>query len=153
MKPTAQILRTISLFLLVIGTLISCRELNTTKVQEPAKTTYHTNGPAVVQEAAKTSYNIKGNTVNFKGIITDAKNDCWSDGICSIEVDNKWWITIEEGLSAERLVPKERGTSTGVRFTKDNESVGKKVAVYAQIKNNNQLTLEGRPLYYVKIIE
>jgi len=48
---------------------------------------------------------------------------------------------------------KERGVYTGIRFTKDNNSIGKKVKVYAEIKNANLLILEGRKAYYVKTIE
>jgi len=105
------------------------------------------------QNAAETIYNADSTTVKFKGVITNVKNDCWTDGTCSIEVDNKWWIVIEEGLIEKSFMPREIGKSTGIRFTEDNESLGKKVAVYAKIRKKNRLTLEGSKEYYVKVIE
>jgi len=105
------------------------------------------------QDTTEIIYNTDSTTVKFEGIITNAKNDCWVDGVCSIEVNNKWWIAIEYGKRAPSFWKKERGLVTGIRFTKDNESIGKKVKVYAEIKKNNQLTLEGSKAYYVKIIE
>jgi len=105
------------------------------------------------KEAAKTIYNSDSTTVKFEGIITNAKNDCWADGICSVEVNHKWWITITSGLGDPSLPKKERGLATGIRFTKDNESIGKKVKVFAEIQNDNHLTLEGSKAYYIKTIE
>ncbi len=105
------------------------------------------------QDTSGITYNIDSTTVKFEGIITNAKNDCWVDGTCSIEVNNKWWIAIVYGKRDPSFRKKERGLVTGIRFTKDNESIGKRVKVYAKIKNNNQLTLEGSKTYYAKTIE
>lgn len=125
----------ISIFLLTITTYVSCKKLNVSKKQDVNKTTY----------------NIDSTTVKFKGVITNVKNECWSDGICSVEVNGKWWIIITEGLTEN--IHKEHGQTIGIQFTKDNESIGKKVAVYAKIRNSNKLTLEGSKTYYVKVID
>lgn len=123
--------------LLATSMLISCNDLKIAKKQHIQ---------AVI-------YNTDSTTVQFKGIVTDVKNDCWADGICSIEVNHKWWIVIAEGLGDPSLAPIKRGKATGIRFTKDNESIGKKVSVYAKIRDNKVLTLDGSIDYYVKVIE
>jgi len=98
-----------------------------------------------------TQYNER-KKVKFTGRITAVKNDCWSDGTCSIEVDNKWWIGIQFGLGDPSLRKKERGLAKGIRFTRDNESIGKRVKVYAEVKNDHKLTLEGSKAYYVEVV-
>lgn len=104
-------------------------------------------------EKPKVTYNSDETTVKLKGIVTNAKNDCWNDGKCSIEVDDKWWIAITYGKRDPSFIPKESGLVTGIRFTKDNESIGKKVAVYAKIRKQNELSLEGNKAFYVNVIE
>lgn len=47
--------------------------------------------------------------MKFTGIVTNAKNDCWADGTCSIEVNNNWWVEITHGLGDPSREPKERG--------------------------------------------
>ncbi len=109
------------------------------------------------QDATEIIYNTDSTTVKFEGIITNAKNDCWADGFCSIEIDHKWWIIIiDGGLKDLEVKPEIRGEVIGISFSQNNESIGKKVTIYAKIKgdkNQNKLTLEGSKTYYVKTIE
>lgn len=137
MKMIFKTLRTLNLFLLATITLISCKDSKRVHTQNNAEVIYTTDS----------------STIRFEGIITNVINDCWADGICSIEVNDKWWIVITEGLGDPSLIPKERGKVIGIRFTKDNESLGKKVAVYAKIKENNQLSIEGNSAYHVQVLE
>lgn len=132
-----NIIQTLNLLLLATMMLISCKDSKLVQKQETAEVIFNTDST----------------TVKFEGIITDAKNDCWADGMCRIEVNHEWWIVIEEGLGDPSLEPIESGKATGIRFTKDNESIGKKVAVYAKIRYKNLLTLDGSTDYYVKVIE
>ena len=106
-----------------------------------------------VVEKTKVIYNSDSTTVKLTGIVTNVKNKCWVDGVCSIEVNNKWWIAIIYGKRDPTFLPKESGLVKGIRFTRDNESIGKRVKVYAKINKNYQLTLEGSKTYYVKTIE
>lgn len=132
-----KIIRTLNVYLLTTIMLISCKDSKLLNKQDTSEIIYSTDST----------------TVKFEGIITNAKNDCWADGMCSIEVNHKWWIVIAEGLGDPSLIPIESGKTTGIRFTKNNESIGKIVAVHAKIKENNQLTLNGSKDYYVKVVE
>lgn len=134
---TFKIIQILNIFLLVTMTLVSCKDSSLVHKKDTTEFTYSTDST----------------TVKFNGIITNAKNDCWADGMCRIEVNHKWWIVIAEGLGDPSLMPVESGKATGIRFTKDNESIGKIVAVYAKIRDKNLLTLDGSIDYYVKVIE
>lgn len=125
---------TIIMLLLVV---IACKNHTTTKNQD----------------LYKIVYNKDSTTVKFTGIVTNAKNDCWVDGKCSIEVNNNWWVAIIYGKRDPGRIPKERGLVTGIRFSKDNEAIGKRVRVYAKIRDKNRLTVEGNNNYYVEVIE
>ena len=104
------------------------------------------------QDRSKIIYNIDSTTVKFKGEITNIKYDCRVDGICSIEVNNKWWIAIVYGKRDRSRIPKERGKVTGIRFfPEDKEIIGKRVAVFAKIRDKNRLTVEGDNNYFVKV--
>lgn len=106
------------------------------------------------QGLSKIIYSTDSTTVKFKGIITNIKYDCRVDAVCSIEVNNKWWIAIIYGKRNPSSIPKERGKVTGIQFfPEDKELLGKKVAVFAKIRTKNQLTVEGNNNYYVKVIE
>lgn len=106
------------------------------------------------QNHLKTTYNKDSTTVKFKGIITNIKYDCRVDAVCSIEVNNKWWIAIIYGRRDPSRIPKEHGLITGIQFfPEDKNIIGKKVAVYAKIRAENKLTVEGDNNYYVKVIE
>ena len=100
-----------------------------------------------------TGGNIDSTTIKLEGIITAVSNKCWSCGTCSIQVNNKWWVAIEYGKRPETVMKKERGRATGIRFTENNQSIGKRVKVYARIIADNKLTLEGSKTYYAEIIE
>lgn len=137
MERTFKIIHILIFFLLATSMLISCKDSKLINNQEAAANTYNTDST----------------TVQFKGIVTDVKNDCWADGICSIEINNKWWIVIAEGLGDPSLETIERGKATGIRFTKDNESICIKVSVYAKIRDKNTITLDGSNDYYVHVLE
>jgi hypothetical protein len=130
-------IRILNMFLLATVTLMSCKDSEVLNKQDVSEIIYSTDST----------------TVKFEGIITNAKNDCWADGMCSIEVNHKWWIVIAEGLGDPSIMPVESGKATGIRFTKNNESIGKVVAVYVKIRNKNLLTLDGSNEYYVKVVE
>ena len=106
------------------------------------------------QDLLKTTYNTDSTTVKFKGVITNIKYDCRVDGLCSIEVNNKWQIAIIYGRRDPSSIPKERGLVAGIQFFPvDKEIIGKKVKVFAKIRAENRLTVEGNNSYYVKVIE
>ncbi len=105
------------------------------------------------EDLYKIAYNNDSTTVKFTGIVTNAKNDCWADGTCSIEVNNNWWVAIIYGKRDPSRIPKDRGLVTGIRFSKDNKVIGKRVKVYAKIRDKNRLTVEGNNNYYVEVIE
>jgi len=141
-------------FILIVTMFLSCKGAYTETAQENPNQLELKNTTATPE--LQIIYNADSTTVKFKGVVTNAKNDCWLDATCSIEVDNKWWIAIKYGRRPKEFRLRERGEVTGIRFTKDNESIGKKVIVYAKIKGNkdqNKLTLEGSKIYYVKVIE
>lgn len=127
----------ISFFLCILIAVISC---NNSKIDSK-------------QNTKTVIYNKDSTTVKFNGVITNAKNDCWSDGTCSIEVNNKWVVEISYGLREPGTIPNKREVATGIVFSKDNESIGKKVKVYAAIKEKNILTLEGDNTYYIEILK
>lgn len=105
------------------------------------------------QECPKITYNTDSTTVKFKGIITNINYNCRVDGLCSIDVNNKWQIAISYGRRNPRSIPKERGVVTGIQFfPEDKELLGKSVRVYAKIRAKNRLTVEGDHHYYVKVI-
>ncbi len=138
-------------FLVIIMMFLSCKGIHRETVQEKVS-------PLELKNTDETpelgvTYNTDSTTVKFVGVITNVKNDCWVDGTCSIEVDNKWWVAITYGKRDPSRIPKERGQIIGIRFTKDNESIGKKVTIYAKIRDKNRLTVEGSKEYYVKVIE
>ncbi|TLP74286.1 hypothetical protein [Maribacter sp. ACAM166] len=137
MKMIFKLIQILNLFLLGTMTFISCKD---------SKLVHK-------QDTAKVMYSKDSTTVRFEGIITDAKNDCWADGECSIEVNHKWWVEIEYGLRDPNSIPKESGQAKGIRFTENNESIGKKVKVYAGIIDTNKLTLVGKKAYYVEVVE
>lgn len=137
MKIIFKTIIAVNMFWLTTTTLVSCKNSRISKKQDVSE---------VINDKDST-------TVKLEGIITNTKNDCWVDGTCSIEVNNKWWIAIVYGKRDPSFIPKEHGTYNGIRFTEDNESIGKRVKVYAKIKKNNHLTLEGSKMYYVKTIE
>lgn len=106
------------------------------------------------QDLLKTIYNTDSTTVKFKGVITNIKYDCRVDGLCSIEVNGKWQIAIIYGRRDPSRIPKERGLVTGIQFFPvDKEIIGKRVSVFAKIRAENRLTVEGNNNYYVKVIE
>lgn len=95
----------------------------------------------------------KTDVVRFKGVVTNVHNGCWSDGICSIEVDGKWWVPIiMGGLRPPDSKPEIQGEVVGIVFNEDNESLGKKVEVYAKKIDENSLTIFGSKEYYVRVI-
>jgi len=134
----ASILKIIFIITILLIVTTNCKTANQSKNQDCPKITFDTDTT----------------TVKFEGIITNVKNDCWADGFCSIEIDHKWWvIIIDGGLKDPEVKPEIRGEYIGISFSQNNESIGKKVKVYAKIKSKNRLTLEGSKEYYVKVIE
>lgn len=97
--------------------------------------------------------NTELNLVKLEGTVTDIHNGCWSDGICSIEVDGKWWIPIiKGGLMPPDSKPEIQGEVVGIVFNENNESLGKKVEVNAKKVDENYLTIFGSKDYYVRVI-
>lgn len=91
--------------------------------------------------------------VKFEGTITDVNNSCWNDGICSVEVDEKWWIPIVKGgLMPPGDEPEIKGQVEGVVFNKESESIGKKVEINAKKINEESLTIFGSEEYYIRVI-
>lgn len=135
MKTIGNLFQKTLLFFLVVNILISCK-----------------NPEKIVEQDVNTVVSSKEGTVQFTGIITAVKNDCWVDSVCSIEVNNEWWIAIVYGKRDPDYIFKERGLASGIRFTEDNESIGKTVKVYAAITDKKRLTLEGDSAYFVEVI-
>ncbi len=94
------------------------------------------------------------NEVKFIGNITEIKNACWADGVCSIKVNDSWIIT-ENGGERPPNIPQEiRGQLIGISFAEDTQKyIGKKVEVYAKKTDNNSLTIYGNKDYYIKLLE
>jgi hypothetical protein len=138
------------LFLTLVIIVMSCKSAVVNKKQK-------TTNPLVNNsqfDKHKVLFNADSTTVKFKGIITNIKYDCRVDGLCSIEVNNKWQIAIIYGKRDRSMIPKECGLVTGISFfPEDPEIIGKKVTVFAKIWGENRLTVEGSKVYYVKVIK
>ena len=139
------------IFIVIVTMVLSCKSSYTETAQEKVRQLELKN--TIAKPELRVIYNADSTTVKFKGIVTNVDNSCWRDASCKIEVNHKWWLTVKHGRRSRSFWLKERGKSIGIRFTKDNESIGKKVTVYAKIKDQNKLTLEGSKEYYVKTIE
>lgn len=137
-------------FILIVVMFLSCKSTSTETTQEKVSQLELKETTATPE--SRIIYNADSTTVKFKGVVTNVKNDCWADGTCSIEIDNKWWLAITYGKRDPSRIPKERGKDN-IKFTEDNKSVGKKVKIYAKIKKRNKLTLEGSNTYYALIIK
>lgn len=96
--------------------------------------------------------NTKTDEIKLEGTITNVSDACFYDGVCQVEIDNKWWIPIIiGGLKPPSSKPEIRGEVVGVSFNE--ESIGKKVKIYAKKINENKLTIFGNKKYYVKVID
>ena len=138
-------------FILIITMFLSCKSTYTKTVQVNQLELKNTTATPESQ-----IINADSTTIKFEGIITNIKYNCRVDGICSIEVDNKWSIAIIYGKRDPSRIPKERGKVIGIQFfPEDPKVVGKKVNVFAKIrdKKKNRLTVEGSSDYFVKVIE
>ena len=91
--------------------------------------------------------------IKITGTVTDVKNDCWVDGVCSIQVDNKWWIPINGGMVEPGSEPKIKGEVKGIQFDERKSSLGKKVEIFGQIFATDTISLYGNADYYVHTIE
>jgi len=100
-----------------------------------------------------TEASAEANIMKFEGVITDTHDGCASDGVCSIEVDDTWWIPIiVGGLRPPDSKPEIRGEVVGITFNLDNETVGKKVEVHGKKVDETSLTIFGSSEYYVRVI-
>jgi hypothetical protein len=92
--------------------------------------------------------------VKFTGTITEINNECWSDGTCSIEVNDKW-IVAEIGAEHPPGSKIEiRGNLININFTQDtNKYIGKRVEIYAKQLNSSNFTIYGDTSYYIKLLE
>lgn len=92
--------------------------------------------------------------VKFTGNITETNNGCWSDGICSIKIDDKWIVAEIGGLRPPDSKPEIRGSLIGINFSQDtNKYIGKSAEVYAKQTDNNNFTIYGNESYYIKLLE
>ena len=92
--------------------------------------------------------------VKFTGNITETNNGCWSDGICSIKVDDKWITAEIGGLRPPNSKAEIRGDLIGISFSQDtNKYIGKRVEVYAKQSDDNSFTIYGNENYYIKLLE
>lgn len=95
-----------------------------------------------------------GTEIKYIGTINEFNNGCWSDGNCSVRVDDKWIITVHGGLRPPGVSEEPRGELIGLNHSKDTQNyVGKKVEVYAKILKDNSLTIYGNQDYYVKVLD
>ncbi len=92
----------------------------------------------------------KTDGVKFTGNIIETNNGCWSDGTCSIKVDDKWITTEIGGLRPPNSKPEIRGRLMGINFSQD---MGKRVEVYAKQIDDNYFTIYGNENYYIKLLE
>lgn len=99
---------------------------------------------------------VNGKEARFAGIITNVNQGCHVDNTCSIQLDNKSWITYEAGSTPEMLSdhPPKRGRIIGMNFSTDSSQyIGKKVEVYGAKVSNENYTIYGSSQYYIKLIE
>ncbi len=90
----------------------------------------------------------------FTGTITEVNTGCWSDGTCSLRVDNTWIITEYGGLTPNGPTLPE-GKLIGFSFRNDVHTyIGRMVEVYAKdMSDGKTLTIYGSPNYYVKLLQ
>ncbi len=139
-------------FILITTMILSCKSAHIEIAQENSNQLELKNITATPELGV--IYNTDSTTIKFKGVITKIKYDCRVDATCSIEVNDKWWIAIIYGKRGPSRIPKERGLVTGIRFfPEDPKIIGKRVNVFAKIRDKNRLTVEGSKEYYVKVIE
>ena len=89
--------------------------------------------------------------VKFMGVITEINDGCWSDGICSIRVGDRWVIAEIGGLKSPDSEHEVRGELVGVSF--EQKYVGKTVEVYAKKLSSDNYSMYGDLGYYIKIID
>ncbi len=86
----------------------------------------------------------------FTGTITDINYQCQADGICTIQIGEKY-VIVGKG---ESPTPEPKGNSSNIELdeNKKNSYLGKKVEVFAQKIDNNTYTIYGKTKYYVKLL-
>jgi hypothetical protein len=88
----------------------------------------------------------------FSGTITGVDTGCFSDGICSVSVDNKKVILVKGGRG---LPPDTKvGKLLGVESIGDLEqNIGQHANVYAAPTPEGDYTLYGNNDYYVEVVK
>lgn len=84
--------------------------------------------------------------IKLSGLVTDKVDECYVDGVCAIEIKNKYWI---DYMHDTRIEQRPRGTTEGTF------EVGSMVEVYAVRDHviDGYYTIFGDEKYYIKVIE
>lgn len=92
--------------------------------------------------------------VKFTGTITEVNNECYSDGTCSVKVDDKSIIREYGGLRPPNSKVEVKGRLLGFFNAEiSSKNIGNKVEVFAQPTASGNYTLYGNSDYYIKLLE